>query len=101
LTSLTDKKGATTLLSTGYTLNAVGNRTAKSQGGVSENYSFDAIDQVTSVNYGGARNVGYDYDSVGNRTSVTDNAVTTNYSANNLNQYTSVSGGSWRMIGCR
>jgi RHS repeat-associated protein len=67
-------------------------RTAKSQGGVSENYSFDAIDQVTGANYGGARNVSYNYDSVGNRTSVVDNAVTTNYSTNNLNQYTSVAG---------
>jgi RHS repeat-associated protein len=67
-------------------------RTAKSQGGVSENYSFDAIDQVTGANYGGARNVSYNYDSVGNRTSVIDNAVTTNYSTNNLNQYTNVGG---------
>jgi YD repeat-containing protein len=72
-------------------------RTAKSQGDAGENYSFDAIDQVTGVNYDGARNVSYDYDSVGNRTSVVDNAVTTNYSTNNLNQYTNVSGCQWEL----
>ena len=47
-------------------------RTAKAQDGVNESYSFDAIDQVTGVNYNNPANpvnpvktVSYNYDSVG------------------------------------
>lgn len=92
LTSITDKKGSTTLLSSVYTLNAVGNRTAKVQDLKSETYGFDAIDQVTGVDSNGSRNVAYNYDAVGNRTSVIDNGATTSYTTNNLNQYTSAFG---------
>ncbi len=93
LTSITDKNGPTIQLSTVYALNAVGNRTNKTQGGASETYAFDAIDQVTGVNYSAtSRNVSYNYDATGNRMSVIDNGVSTAYGTNNLNQYTSVGG---------
>ncbi|MEJ7677489.1 MAG: hypothetical protein WKG06_06380 [Segetibacter sp.] len=62
-------------------------------------YSYDAIDQITEVQYdvtdpGGTkvdpkRTVNYEWDSTGNRTTVTDNGLSTAYSTNNLNQYTS------------
>jgi RHS repeat-associated protein len=73
-------------------------------------YGYDAIDQVTGVNYdatsptsgaaGADRTVGYTYDATGNRTAVTDNINgNTSYSANNLNQYTNVGGASYAYDG--
>jgi RHS repeat-associated protein len=83
-----------------YTLNAAGNRTAKSQVGTSgplvrsESYTYDAVDQLTNAIYAVAavtnRIVSYDYDPVGNRENVTDNGTNTGYAANHLNQYTAV-----------
>ena len=87
-----------------YTLNAVGNRTSKTQTGGSgfgttaEQYAYDAIDQIIGVDYSLTnvitRSVSYQYDPVGNRQQVQEqagtNAVTTAYTANVLNQYTVV-----------
>jgi RHS repeat-associated protein len=80
-----------------YAYNAVGNRTSRTESNtgfapVTDSYGYDAIDQLTSVGYGGGRNVNYNYDPVGNRTSVTDSVGQTPaaYTANNLNQYTQV-----------
>lgn len=56
-----------------------------------ESYTYDAVDQVTGVNYGNARSEGFVYDAVGNRTSSTDSATgTTSYTTNAKNQYTAV-----------
>ncbi|HEY5891929.1 MAG TPA: RHS repeat-associated core domain-containing protein, partial [Chthoniobacterales bacterium] len=79
-----------------YTLDSVGNRTAKAATGSSianqtESYGYDAIDQIRQAAYGAARTVKYGYDPAGNRTTVTDNGLTTSYSTNSLNQYTAVS----------
>jgi RHS repeat-associated protein len=87
-----------------YTLNAVGNRTNKTQSGTgvspvrSESYTYDAIDQIAAVAYATnstpMRNVSYQYDPVGNRQQVTEDGNTTGYTANDLNQYTVVDGSS-------
>jgi len=63
-------------------------------------FSYDAIDQVTDVQYevtnpetnptNPVRTVNYGLDPAGNRTTVTDNGVTTNYTTNNCNQYSQV-----------
>ena len=55
-----------------------------------ETYGYDALGQLTRVQYPNGRVVQYVYDAVGNRTQVIDNGVTTVYSANNMNQYTAV-----------
>ncbi|NJK91418.1 MAG: hypothetical protein HC904_06075 [Blastochloris sp.] len=74
LTSITDSNLNGVFNTVAYTLNAVGNRTSKlsvfsSQPSVSENYSYDAIDQVTGVN-SSTNTQTFAYDAVGNRQSV-------------------------------
>jgi RHS repeat-associated protein len=97
LTSLTHTSGSNAVSGIGYTLNAVGNRTARTESGtglqpVADTYSYDAIDQVTGVAYGSGRTVNYVYDQTGNRSSVVDSGTTTPYTANALNQYTAIDG---------
>ena len=63
------------LASVGYTLNAVGNRTSRTEGSagfqpVTDTYTYDTVDQVTGVTYGSGRTVSYVYDQTGNRSSV-------------------------------
>lgn len=80
-----------------YALNAVGNRTSRTEsipgvGTFTDAYSYDATDQLTGVNYSYGRQVSYQYDSLGNRERVTDSVDgTTTYTANPLNQYTAIS----------
>ncbi|HEY5753584.1 MAG TPA: hypothetical protein VIT21_10570 [Chthoniobacterales bacterium] len=95
LISVEHGKAAGVFAKFGYTLDSVGNRTAKVVTGSgipsrTETYGYDAIDQITQAVYGTARNVNYAYDAAGNRTAVADNGFTTPYSANSLNQYTAV-----------
>jgi RHS repeat-associated protein len=93
LTSVTHSLGSNVVAGYGYTLNAVGNRTSRvettASGANTDNYSYDAVDQVTGVGYGSGRTVSYAYDPAGNRTSVIDSGATTAYAANALNQYVS------------
>jgi len=96
-------------LNLAYTLNPVGNRTARAESYASgtrrETYGYDAIDQLveTRLNPVGTadqRRVTYSYDAAGNRTRVVEDADGSGpgpaqdrvYSANALNQYTSISG---------
>jgi len=93
LTNIAHKKGSTNLATVGYTLNNVGNRTQKAVTGAvparTENYTFDAVDQVTGANYGGGLNATYAYDAAGNRSSVTGSVPGTgSYTPNAKNQYT-------------
>ncbi len=98
LTSLDHKRGPTSFAKFDYALNAVGNRKEKMMtysgtSNVTEKYSYDAIDQLTGVDYGiSGHTTGFGYDSAGNRTTVTDSAgvIPANYTANSLNQYTTV-----------
>ena len=95
LTKVEHRKGYDLLTAFGYTLDKVGNRTAKTQTGLNpltENYSYDAVDQLVQARYGGARAVAYQYDKVGNRQSVTENGVAEAYTVNADNSYTSVGG---------
>ena len=85
------------LASVVYALNAVGNRTSRTEGSagvppVTDAYSYDTVDQVTGVAYGSGRTVSYDYDPVGNRATVTESGTSTPYTANALNQYTAIDG---------
>jgi len=94
LTEIKHVKGTAVLAQFDYTLDAMGNRTQKAATGVvpnrTENYGYDAVDQLASANYG-SRNEAFNYDAVGNRTGVVDSVTgTIGYNTNNLNQYSSV-----------
>ena len=95
LTAVEHRKGFDLLTAFGYTLDKVGNRTAKTQTGLNpltENYSYDPVDQLVQARYGGARTVAYQYDPVGNRQNVAENGVAEAYTVNADNSYTSVGG---------
>jgi RHS repeat-associated protein len=105
--------GTGTIQAFSYGLNAVGDRTYRTESGVSipsnrGSYAYDAIDEITQVKYNhdpvadtSSRQVDYAYDAGGNRQTVTEDpdgsgssgAVVTSYTANDLNQYTGVGAG--------
>ena len=91
-------KSASTIAQFDYTLNAVGNRTAKNASGaipnVNESYTYDAIDQVTAVSKPGDAQT-FAYDPTGNRTAVTSTGSSPgvgSYTTNALNQYSAAAG---------
>ena len=92
LLSIQHLQGTNAIGAISYGYNSGGNRTNRVESGVADAYSYDAVDQITGVNYSTNRTVSYAYDALGNRSSVTDNNVATAYTANNLNQYTAVGG---------
>ena len=95
LIGLEHRRGLDLLAKIDYTLDKVGNRKSKTQSvlnPLTENYNYDAVDQLIEAKYGTARTVGYQYDAVGNRQWVSDNGTTANYTANSDNGYTSVDG---------
>jgi RHS repeat-associated protein len=92
---LEHRRGLDLLAKIDYTLDKVGNRKSKTQSvlnPLTENYNYDAVDQLIEAKYGAARTVGYQYDAVGNRQWVSDNGTTAHYTANSDNGYTSVGG---------
>jgi len=98
LTRVIHMKSATNIAQFDYTLNAVGNRTAKNASGaipnVNESYTYDAIDQVTAVSKPGDAQT-FAYDPTGNRTAVTSTGSSPgvgSYTTNALNQYTAAAG---------
>ncbi len=92
LLSIQHLQGTNAIGAISYGYNSGGNRTNRVESGGADAYSYDAVDQITGVNYSTNRTVSYAYDALGNRSSVTDNNVATAYTANNLNQYTVVGG---------
>ena len=75
LVGLEHRRGLDLLAKIDYTLDSVGNRTAKTQSllnPLTENYAYDAVDQLIQAKYGTSRTVGYQYDAVGNRQGVTE-----------------------------
>ncbi len=78
-------------LTFGYTHDAVGNRLTQTLNGATTAYTYDAIYQVTAVDYPAIQDTVFNYDATGNRTSMLG-AFTTTYTPNNLNQYTNVGG---------
>ena len=95
LIGLEHRRGLDLLAKIDYTLDRMGNRRSKTQSvlnPLTENYNYDAVDQLIEAKYGTARTVGYQYDAVGNRQWVSDNGTTAHYTANSDNGYTSVDG---------
>jgi len=77
-----------------YTYDKVGNRKTTTTPQGTHNYTYDAIYQLTGVDYPAGSlfvDTNFTYDSLGNREEVTA-AATTSYTSNNLNQYTDVGG---------
>ena len=98
LTRVKHMKSASTIAQFDYTLNAVGNRTAKNASGaipnVNESYTYDAIDQVTGASKPGDAQT-FAYDPTGNRTAVTSTGSSPgvgSYTTNALNQYSAAAG---------
>ena len=91
LLSVLHKRGATTIDGASYTVDAVGNRTAKTdlRGNGTSNYTYDAIYQLTQVVRGTTTREAYTYDAVGNRLS---SLGVSPYTYNSSNQLTSVQG---------
>lgn len=95
LIGLEHRRGLDLLAKIDYTLDRMGNRRSKTQSvlnPLTENYNYDAVDQLIEAKYGTARTVGYQYDAVGNRQWVSDNGTTASYTANSDNGYTRVGG---------
>lgn len=77
LTGISHVQGTTTLESIGYTLDAVGKRTAMTDSAGTTSWGYDALDRLTSATYPNDDATTYGYDAVGNRTSQTVNGATT------------------------
>jgi RHS repeat-associated protein len=90
LTAISHVKGATTLASVAYTLDAVGNRTQRVDQEGTHTYSYDNLYRLTSVDYPGPDMASYYFDAFGNRTSMTNGSGTTNYAYDNADRITSV-----------
>jgi RHS repeat-associated protein len=61
-----------------YGYDPAGNLTSRTVGGVTTDYSYDALNRLTDIT--GPTSIHYDYDPVGNRVSMTNDAGTTDYS---------------------
>jgi YD repeat-containing protein len=77
-----------------YTLDAAGNRTAKTDeyAGVTSNYGYDAIYELTQVLQGTTTTESYSYDAVGNRTA---SLGVPSYTTNSSNEMTANSNASY------
>ena len=92
--SVLHQTGATTLDGAGYTYDAAGNRTSKTnyQNNVTEGYTYDPLYELTHVTQGASTTESYSYDPVGNRLS---SLATPFYNYNASNELTSHSLGSY------
>ena len=92
LLSVLHQAGNTTLDGASYTYDAAGNRTAKTNylNGLTSNYTYDPLYQLTQVT--GGTSESYSYDAVGNRLS---SAGVPQYNYNASNELTSNSNGSY------
>ena len=86
--------GLNTLDGASYTYDPAGNRTSKTNylNGITSNYGYDPLYELTQVTQGGSTTESYSYDAVGNRLS--SSGVPT-YSYNSSNELTSNSSGSY------
>jgi RHS repeat-associated protein/uncharacterized repeat protein (TIGR01451 family) len=93
LTGVTHQRGGTVVDSASYVLDADGNRTRLTTPAGAENYTLDAIDQLTSVTYPNGTATTYTYDPAGNRlTSKIGSAAAVTYTYDDASQLTSVGG---------
>ncbi len=86
LLSVTHAKSGTTLDGASYTVDNAGNRTAKSDlyAGVTSNYTYDSIYELTQAKQGTSATESYSFDPVGNRLSSLGVSSYTNNSSNEL-----------------
>ena len=94
LLSVLHQTGNTTLDGAGYTYDAGGNRTSKTNylNGITENYSYDPLFELTQVTQGESTSESYSYDGVGNRLSSVGMPA---YHYNASNELTSTSQGNY------
>ncbi len=86
LLSVTHAKSGTTLDGASYAVDNAGNRTAKSDlyAGVTSNYTYDSIYELTQAKQGTSTTESYSFDPVGNRTASLGVSSYTNNSSNEL-----------------
>jgi RHS repeat-associated protein len=94
LLTVLHKLSGSTIDGASYTVDNVGNRTAKTdqRTAVTSSYGYDAIYQLLSTTQGASTTESYSYDPVGNRTA---SLGVSSYSNNSSNQLTSTSSGSY------
>jgi RHS repeat-associated protein len=94
LTSILHQLSGSTIDGAAYTLDNAGNRTAKTDqlAGVTSNYTYDAIYQLTQVTQANNTTESYSYDAVGNRTA---SLGVSSYTANASNELTATSNASY------
>lgn len=94
LTSVLHQLSGSTIDGAAYTLDNAGNRTAKTdeRAGVTSNYSYDAIYELTQVTQGANTTESYSFDPVGNRTA---SLGVSSYTTNSSNELTSTSNASY------
>jgi RHS repeat-associated protein len=94
LLSVLHQAGANTLDGASYTYDPAGNRTVKTNdlNGITSNYTYDPLYELTQVTQGVSTTESYSYDAVGNRLS--SSGVPT-YNYNSSNELTSNSSGSY------
>ena len=94
LLSVLHQTGGSTIDGAVYTLDAAGNRTAKTDdlAGVTSNYTYDKIYELTQVMQGANTTESYSYDPVGNRLS---SLGVPSYTVNSSNELTSDSNASY------
>ena len=94
LLSVLHQAGTNTLDGASYTYDPAGNRSSDGNylNGVTSNYTYDPLYQLTQVTQGGSTTETYSYDSVGNRLS---SSGVPNYNYNSSNELTSNSSGSY------
>lgn len=94
LTSVLHQLSGSTIDGASYTLDSGGNRTAKTDqlAGVTSNYTYDAIYQLTQVTQANNTTESYSYDAVGNRTA---SLGVSSYTTNASNELTATSNASY------
>jgi RHS repeat-associated protein len=94
LTSILHQLSGSTVDGAAYTVDNVGNRTAKTdkQTNVTYNYTYDNIYQLTQVVLGTTTTESYSYDPVGNRTA---SLGVSSYTTNSSNELTGTTGASF------
>jgi RHS repeat-associated protein len=94
LLSVLHQAGSSTIDGASYTLDAAGNRTANTNqlSGVTSNYTYDKIYELTQVTQGTNTTESYSFDPVGNRTA---SLAIPSYTVNSSNELTSDSSASY------
>ncbi len=97
LLSVLHQAGLNTLDGASYTYDFAGNRTSKTNylNGITSNYAYDTLYELTQVTQGAGTTESYSYDAVGNRLS---SSGVPSYSYDPSNELTSNSSGSYTYV---